>query len=242
MLAIINYEKLPELKANMKRVDINEFVKNQMLEQIEGADGKFLINIRGTNGTGKSTVPLTMVFSDPDVYCVSRNGKDILTVLPKFKTVALGKYYIKTGGCDSGELHEKTFAAALLKLLWESDWNILMEGMTVSSSFWWAGTFQERIDNQVKPREVLVMNLSMSAEKIEERIKIRNGGKDINMKTAMSKQGTVMRAAQKFRDAGFNSWDTTTADINLDEVLGWYADNIRKNWKGSSEVMLHGIE
>ena len=61
---------------------------------------RVLVNIRGCNGSGKSTIPMSMK-DDPKAFTIKGTveGKPVtlLTVFPKYNWLALGKYETKTG-------------------------------------------------------------------------------------------------------------------------------------------------
>ena len=62
---------------------------------------RMLVNIRGCNGSGKSTIPMSMI-DDPDMFVqelLGSDGKKIsaLTIFPSYGWVALGTYFNKTG-------------------------------------------------------------------------------------------------------------------------------------------------
>ena len=64
-----------------------------------------LINIRGCNGSGKSTIPQQIIANDPDTFEVTWYPTSRMniaaTVVPRFATVVMGKYHTKCGGLDT---------------------------------------------------------------------------------------------------------------------------------------------
>ena len=63
---------------------------------------RILVNIRGCNGAGKSTIPMSMM-SDPKMFVQElkySDGKRMgsFTVFPSYGWIALGTYFNKTGG------------------------------------------------------------------------------------------------------------------------------------------------
>ena len=63
-----------------------------------------LVNIRGSNGSGTSTIPIMMMSTDPYAFEVVwyRNTKTrvICTVFPSYEFLAIGHYHSKCGGMD----------------------------------------------------------------------------------------------------------------------------------------------
>ena len=117
-----------------------------MLPRIEFADLKelhrgvevtqnLLVNIRGCNGSGKSTIPLAMMENDLNVFEVSWlvEGKErvLATVFPEYQFAALGKYTNKCGGMDSMKTTDEIRLA--VEVLWNLNYNILMEGIMAST-------------------------------------------------------------------------------------------------------------
>lgn len=217
---------LKEKKATLKRVELEDFLKSPQANN----SNRYVINIRGANGAGKSTFPIKMLLTDEKAYLLTENGKDIATVFPSFYMIALGKYYIRTGGMDSGEYRNKEYGKYMLDKLWNCGYNLLFEGMTVSSSYdFWRDTLKELEAKYPGVRRTMIMNLVMPLEKLEERIKIRNGGKDINMKYVKGKNNRVARNVEKFEADGFNSWVTSTADVPYEDMLVWFFEEIKKH-------------
>lgn len=217
---------LREKKKTLKRVTVDEFLENDTVKNKD----PYCINIRGANGSGKSTFPIQMLLTDDKSYILTEDGKDVATVFPSYYMVAIGKYYIRTGGMDSGEYHDKSYGRYMLDKLWNCGYNILFEGMTVSSSYdFWRDTLLELEEKYPNVRRVMIMNLVMPLEKLEERIKIRNGGKEIKMKYVKGKQSTVQRNIKKFEADGFNSWVTSTEDVEYDDMLSWFFNQIKEH-------------
>lgn len=212
-------EILKEKKKTLKRVTLEEYLTYEPAKN----NDPYCVNIRGANGSGKSTFPIQMLLMDERAYLLTENGKDIATVFPSFHMIALGKYYIRTGGMDSGEYHDKEYGKYMLDKLWKCGNNLLFEGMTVSSSYdFWRDTLLELQEKYPGYRRVMIMNLIMPLDKLEERIKIRNGGKDINMKHVQGKLNTVLRNVKKFEADGFNSWVASTENVGFGDMLKWF--------------------
>ena len=183
---------------------------------------KWLINIRGCNGSGKSTIPMSMM-DDPDMYIVEKpyKGKPrkTFTVFPNYKWVALGSYHNKCGGLDGF-----VDTAMIIKATWYAvkkfpEYNIIMEGVIPSTVFsTYAKLFQE-IQEKYPERKVIVVNLLPPVEECLRRIQQRNGGKPIKEDLVANKWATVANNADKFTQAGILSlkWDNSHIVPKIDQ-------------------------
>lgn len=165
---------------------------------------RLLVNIRGTNGSGKSTIPISMK-DDPYMYEVVRpykgKPKKILTVFPNYGWVALGDYNNQTGGLDkfpNKEFIRKVLEYALKKF---PEYNILLEGILVSTTYsTYAELFAEMQETYgVQP---VIYYLMPPVETCIARIKKRNGGKPFKEELVHAKYGMMQRGIEKFRQAG----------------------------------------
>lgn len=185
---------------------------------------KLIVNIRGCNGSGKSTIPMGMM-DDPDMYVVykhipNRKSKiGIATVFPSYGWVALGTYFNKTGGMDclpNNEVIQKTFWYVLKKY---PDYDMLLEGViasTISSTY--INLFKEA-EERYPDRKVVVLSFNTPVDVCLERIYKRNGGKPIKEDVVILKWGIVQRAAKKFKDSGFSTIEIDNSNITKDNML-----------------------
>lgn len=165
---------------------------------------RLLVNIRGTNGSGKSTIPISMK-DDPDMYEVIRpykgRPKKILTVFPTYGWVALGSYNRQVGGCDTfpnKAFTEKVLVYALKKF---PEYNVLMEGILIATTYsTYAELFAEMQETYgVQP---VIYYLMPPVETCIARIKKRNGGKPFKEELVHAKYGMMQRGIKKFQQAG----------------------------------------
>lgn len=175
---------------------------------------RYLINVRGCNGSGKSTIPMSML-DDPDMYVVEKfyKGKlrKVLTVFPTYGWVVLGTYFNKCGGLDGfvdTKLTLKTVRYVVKKF---KNYNILMEGVISSTVFSTYCELFKEIQKGYPEREVMVVSLLPPIEVCLKRIQSRNGGKPIKEELVASKWRTVAKNADKFSEAGILSlkWDNS---------------------------------
>lgn len=171
---------------------------------------RLLINIRGCNGSGKSTPLLQMKEADPNMYEVSvnsdgRNPK--LTVFPKFKVVALGHYHAKCGGMDTLKNNEET-RQALFRALDDpffQEYDIIAEGVISSTVYsTYTELFQE-LEQRYEGLNVLIINISTPLDICLKRIQSRNGGKPIKEEQVYAKRNGVLRNHNKFKEDGLYS-------------------------------------
>lgn len=189
-----------------------------------------IINIRGCNGAGKSTIPLSML-KDPFLTILTWNSdgkeKAFATMFPTYGFIAIGTYKNKTGGLDTYKTNEQTRIA--LELLWNSPFNIIMEGViasTIKSTY--VELFQSMSDKPyLRPRVVTIMSIVPPFQTCLDRIYSRNGGKEIDEKGVESKWNTVKRNVKFFEENGINSIEVDNSTIQKQDTLEWFLDIVR---------------
>lgn len=175
---------------------------------------KYLINVRGCNGSGKSTIPLSMM-DDPQMYVVEKpyKGKNrkLLTVFPTYGWVVLGSYHNKCGGLDGYVDTDMIKKGVWYVLKHYSEYNILMEGVIPSTVYSTYETLFHEVQEKYPERTVIVVSLLPPVEECLKRIQQRNGGKPIKEDLVASKWATVAKNADKFSQAGILSlkWDNS---------------------------------
>lgn len=205
------------------RVHITDILASWSGETVGAAP--ILLNIRGCNGAGKSTIPMSML-DDPNLFLLTwyYNNKEIpfATVFPSYNCVAMGTYMNKTGGLDTYRTNAMTRQS--LELLWNSPYNILMEGViasTIKSTYSKLfRDFTERKD--LLKREIIIASLVPPVEVCLERVQKRNGGKPVKTEQIVSKWNTVNRNVEYFKDEGFTSLRLDNSKITKDETLEWF--------------------
>lgn len=183
-----------------------------------------LVNIRGCNGAGKSTVPMMMLQTDPYAFEVIwwYNGKIrvVATVFPQYQFVALGKYQTKCGGLDSFKTTQEMKDAA--DVLWDCNFHILMEGVLASTV---RGTyidlFQE-LNQRHCYRNITVFNIVPPLDVCLKRIQQRNGGKPIRAELVDEKRKTVLRNHQHFLAAGLGSKVVSNESVPVADTIDWF--------------------
>lgn len=198
---------------------------------------KTLVNIRGTNGSGKSTIPLSMM-NDPklEVIGLGAGGKrPCLTVFPTYGWVALGTYFNKTGGLDTYKNNKETRIACYRAWEMYPEYDILMEGIiasTIKSTY--LDLFKdgyiaaEAGRGGMEPRTIIVMSFLPPPEVCIERVYKRNGGKPVNEQAILDKWRTVDRNVGYFRDHNFISLRINTAKVTKDQMLPRFLKTVDK--------------
>lgn len=201
---------------------------------------RVLVNIRGCNGAGKSTVPMAMM-DDPHMttHGVGRKkngdpGAPYITVFPSYKWVALGTYFNKTGGMDTIGTNEEMLAA--FKYAWKNfpSYDMLMEGIiasTIRSTY--IDLFKEyqklsRREQIDPPRRIIIINFLPPVAVCIRRVLKRNGGKPVKEDQIESKWHTVARNVQHFRDAGLTSIRVDTSKFKRSEMLEKFQTIVEK--------------
>lgn len=209
-------------KLIMEIVNVMDLFKGWMEE--EKRQRPIVVNIRGCNGAGKSTIPIQMAQDGSILLSWFSNRKEraFATYFPKYNTVALGTYLNKTGGLDTYPNNETTRKA--LELLWLSPFDIIMEGViasTIKSTY--AELFHRFLDRRDIPRrELAIVSIVPPVQVCLDRIQLRNGGIPIKTQAVISKWHTVNRNVEFFAEEGFNSVRVDNSDVELDDTLNWF--------------------
>lgn len=190
------------------------------------------MNIRGTNGSGKSTIPMSMMEDKKlRVEPIYENGgkKEVVTVFPTYEWVALGSYWTKTGGMDTFKNTQVVKDALEYAWLNYPGYDILMEGIMCSTVYsTYHKLFQEyydRIDmGKVSPREILIVNFVPPIEVCIDRVLQRNGGKEFNEEGLRSKWNTVVRNADKFKTDGYKCVKIDNSKTKKERMLVKFLD------------------
>lgn len=194
---------------------------------------RVLVNIRGCNGAGKSTIPMSMM-DDPEMFVqelVGSDGKKIsaLTVFPTYGWVALGTYFNKTGGLDTLKNNEVTRMTLYAALDMFPEYDILMEGImasTIRSTY--IDLFHE-VEQAYKGLKVIIVSLLPPVEIAISRVYSRNGGKPIKEDAVRGKWETVERNAKYFAEAGFDSIRVNSAKVEKSQMLPAFLKTIEKH-------------
>ena len=194
---------------------------------------RMLVNLRGCNGAGKSTIPMSMM-DDPEMFVQELLGSDgkkvsAMTVFPTYGWIALGTYFNKTGGLDTLKNNEITRTTLYAALDLFPEYDILMEGImasTIRSTY--IDLFHE-IENHYKGLKVLIISLLPPVEIAISRVYKRNGGKPIKEDAVRGKWETVERNAKYFAEAGFDSVRVNSAKVKKSQMLNAFLKTVEKH-------------
>ena len=192
-----------------------------------------LVNIRGCNGAGKSTIPMSMM-DDPEMYVheiMGSDGKRIsaITVFPTYGWVALGTYFNHTGGMDTLRNNETTRMTLYAALDGFPEYNVLMEGImasTIRSTY--IDLFHEVQEYYGDDLTIMIISLLPPVEVAISRVYSRNGGKPINEEAVRGKWETVARNVAAFGEAGFTSLKVNSAKVPKERMLSAFLKTVRK--------------
>jgi len=197
---------------------------------------RVLVNIRGTNGAGKSTIPMSMIQNDPEmrVEALGTNkkggpGAPYITVFPQYRWVALGSYHAKTGGLDTYKTNAMTKMALDYAIDKYPEYDVLMEGIiasTIKSTY--AIWFQE-IEKEHPEIQVIVLSFVPPLEVCLARVQQRNGGKPVREDQIASKWRAVKRNVRYFKQCGLTSLRVNNANCPKDKMLVNFVRLIYKN-------------
>lgn len=191
-----------------------------------------LVNIRGCNGAGKSTIPMSML-NDPEMFVEElkySDGKKLgaFTVFPSYGWVALGTYFNKTGGLDGIRNMECTKTTLYAALGLYPDYDILMEGILCSTVFSSYSDLFHEIENQTG-RQVMILSLLPPLEVCLGRIQTRNGGKPIKETLVANKWGSVARSHEKFKREGFICIKVDSSRVPRERMLKAFFQTVEKH-------------
>ena len=205
----------------MRQIELLSFLKCP----IPKLENPLLVNVRGCNGAGKSTIPMEMLRNDLDAFEVvwdyEGSERVVATVFPKYQFLAIGKYQTKCGGLDSIKSTQETKDA--VDVLWDCNFNILMEGVLASTvRGTYISLFQDMLQQHKTQRQVTIFNIIPPLEVCLQRIQQRNGGKPIKSELVENKQKVVQRNHQQFLNAGLRSLVVDNSEVTLDNTLDWF--------------------
>lgn len=214
----------------MKQVNLNDFLQFPF-KKIENPK---LVNIRGCNGSGKSTIPHSMIRLDKGTFEIlwEYEGKNrvIATVCPKFNFILLGNYHSKTGGLDT--IYSTQEIKDATSVFWGVNMNLLMEGVLASTvRQTYIDLYKGCNENSELKREIIIYNLLPPLSVCLDRIQKRNGGKVIKEDMVELKWKTVSRNVEKFRQVGFNSIAFDNSTITIDQTLDYFFEGIGTPYK-----------
>lgn len=192
---------------------------------------RMLVNIRGCNGSGKSTIPLSMM-DDPKV-CIEtlmdNTGKKVtaFTVFPSYKWIALGTYLNKTGGLDTISSIEAIKIALHAAICMYPEYDVLMEGIICSTTFSSYASLFHEVEKAYGMR-VLVISIMPPVEEAIKRVYARNGGKQIKEDLIRGKWNSVYNSHKKFKADKFFTARVNSSKIPKSKMLPCFFKTVEK--------------
>ena len=193
---------------------------------------RVLVNIRGCNGAGKSTIPMSMM-NDPDMFVEElrySDGKKVasFTVFPNYGWIALGTYFNKTGGLDTIKGNERIKTVLYAAIGMYPEYDIIMEGIICSTVF----SSNSELFHEIEEKtglQVLILTLVPPLEECLKRIQLRNGGKPIKELLVKNKYDFVVRSHEKFKSEGFTCVKVNTSKVTKGAMLGSFLKTVEKH-------------
>ena len=200
---------------------------------------RVLVNVRGCNGSGKSTIPLSML-DDPEMFVdtlADSNGEKVisLTVFPTYGWVALGTYFNKTGGLDTVKCIAATEIGVHAALCLYPDYDVLMEGILCSTTFSSYAAMFHKVEAAYGVK-VLILSLMPPVDVAISRVYARNGNKPIKEELIEAKWGMVYRSHQKFKKDGFCTVRVDSSRIPKGRMLPCFLKTMEKYRGGAHET------
>lgn len=183
------------VKGLLKR-NVHTFVKPSPVEGEYPARGE-LYYVKGSNGSGKSTVPSYLASSDPLAYVVTLDRKILLTVCPSYNIICVGKYdKSKSKGVDSlKDTEQMLLAISITEQPEYLQYDVIFEGIIPSTLL---HTWIERLDHPT--RKLVTLFLDTPCEVCLSRVSSRNGGEDFSHELVIEKWNRVNSHRERHRD------------------------------------------
>lgn len=175
---------------------VHTFFKPPAVEGNYPARGE-LYYVKGSNGSGKSTVPTQLALRDPEAYVVTHGGKILLTVCPSYNIICIGKYdKSKSKGVDTlTDTEQIMFAVELSELPEFIGYDVIFEGIIPATIL---ETWMVRLNRPA--RRLVALFLDTPKHICVERVTSRNGGADFDQSLVEYKWVRVNSHRERHRD------------------------------------------
>lgn len=188
-----------------------------------------LVSLRGCNGSGKSTIPLSMM-DDPGMYILTwyynNKVRPLATVFPTYDCMVMGTYFNKTGGMDTYKNNKMIRQG--LELCWLSPYNIIMEGAVASTIFSTYGNLYKEFEEKpgLREREIVFVTLTPEVEVCLQRILQRNGGVPVNEERIKSHWRSIKKNVKYWESYGYYCMELDNTEVPKDEILDWFNEEV----------------
>ena len=203
------------------KVDVHDN-KFDMLYDVPSLSGKYIYYVKGTNGSGKSTIPLQMANLDPSAYIVKNGKTPIATVFPNFRFCAIGPYKSSKSFGGGDYILRDDMKEGILYCLKETDFSIYFEGIMPANTLW---KWWKWLDENKGMRELETLFMNTPLQVCLDRIQLRSGKTDkeiANLKHVALKHDSLVIHKQLYDEKGYVTryLDTSvTKDIMLSRFL-----------------------
>jgi len=167
-----------------------------------------ICSLRGTSGSGKSTVAFTFLKKYPNVELKGSDGKvkgyriDASSSGVKSPIYLLGKYTTACGGCD--QIPEQQMAADRAIEAWKSGGHVLMEGLLASAAGP-KGAVTKTIQETGSARFLILDTpLELCIERVKARRAARGDEREFNPKNTNDKWTQTMSTAKTLAGLGYD--------------------------------------
>jgi adenylate kinase family enzyme len=197
------------------KIEIQEFL--ELVPDDITSNNNYIVNIRGTNGSGKSTFGKALSVVDERAFYLVKGKKTLATVFPTYSWIFLGKYNPKhNGGCDTLDGYEQVIETLLS--LYNKPFHILFEGFIVTSSYVKYNKFL-RYMKEKGHRKTLVINMLPPLEVCINRVYSRNGGKEFGKDSLIGKYQQTKLSIKNTPDYDIPSIEYDNQHDKLKDVI-----------------------
>jgi hypothetical protein len=208
------------------KVDIDEFLA--LVPDNTTTDNNYFVNLRGTNGSGKSVLGKALSVIDDRSFYLVKGKKTIATVFPTYSWIFLGKYNPKNnGGCDTLDGYEQVIETLLS--LYKKPFHILFEGFIVTSSYVKYNKFLKYMTDNGGHRKTLVINMLPPLEVCISRVYSRNGGKEFGKDSLIGKYAQTKLSIKNTPLQGIPSIEYNNENDKLKDVINIMFSLIKEN-------------
>lgn len=164
-----------------------------------------IINIRGTSGSGKSTVAFTMLDKFPFEKITNKEGKvmgyKVDAGLNK-PVYLVGKYETKCGGCDTIATQQE--AADRAVYFHELGGHVLMEGLLASAAGPKGAVTKTLEETRAACFAILDTPLDVCLERVKQRRLARGDERPLNETNTREKWKQTMQTAKALKELGYD--------------------------------------
>lgn len=178
-----------------------------------------LIQIRGCNGSGKTTMMKQFVEKhNLEIKEIQVNKiPTFISVSKDMQIIVLGRYDKKTGGCDLYKNKEHVYQTIYQVIRVYKPRLLLFEGLIYGLTY----KFGKVLADEVNRFGYDYKGVCLFIEPTEAiaRIYVRNGGKDINAQYIYNKTKAFLNSYNKMKDSHYNMTLYDTSKIEKDKMI-----------------------